>query len=219
MLLRAMPEQGRLHGAWSRQIWMWLHTNGPLWTKLHNTWVWVAQMPSEPKVKRSCWFLVICLIIRCLAWSLQLSSSPGSKCPWSRRPTLSTTFSPTSRASGTSSTTSRFSGMPSWDMCWHVSVSDLRQKREDWKSQHYTSRHSYSRLQRSIEGAFILIKCIFFSSPSSLNRQSPDFQRGLWLQKLGSIFQPFLLYTHPPPCARRLPNTHGSSRWVLFICS
>ena len=58
----------------------------------------------------------------CLSCVLQPSSSHGSKWPWSHRPTLSTTFSPTSRASGTSSTTSRFSAMPSWAMCWHVSL-------------------------------------------------------------------------------------------------
>lgn len=53
--------------------------------------------------------------------SPQPSSSPGSKYPWSRRPTLYTTFSPTSRVFGTSSTTSPSSGTPSWDTSWPVS--------------------------------------------------------------------------------------------------
>lgn len=81
--------------------------------------------------------LVICSIVNIPSWPLQLNSSPGSKSPWSHRPTPSTTCSPTSRASGTLSTTSHFSGMLSWAMCWHVSVSSWRQNEKmDWKLLH-----------------------------------------------------------------------------------
>ena len=75
-------------------------------------------------------FICICSVVHFSSQPLQLNSSPGSKCLWSHRPTQSTTFSPTSKVSGISSTTSHFSGMASWDMCWHVSLSSWRQNEE-----------------------------------------------------------------------------------------
>lgn len=133
----------------------------------------------------------------------QPSSSPGWKCRWSRRPTLSTTYSPTSRVSGTSSTTSPSSGTPSWDTFWLVSFQPAY-----W---------FFGRFQRRINTIKVFL-CLLFSSVT-FDREPPNFQRWLWLQKLGGLFQPFLLHTHSSPCVKRLPNAYGSSRWVLLRTS
>lgn len=62
---------------------------------------------------------------------------------------------------------------------------------------------------------FLFYFATLLFSPLAFDWQPPDFQRWLWLQKLGGLFQPFLLHAHPPPCVKRLPDAYGSSRWVL----